>query len=60
MTLTNTTDVVPFRVDTDGVARVGGTRVTLDTVVAAFSEGATAAFPSELLSRILCFWPNAA
>ncbi len=26
----------------DGVVRVGGTRVTLDTVVAAFLEGATA------------------
>jgi len=28
--------------DADGVMRVGGTRVTLDTVVAAFEEGATA------------------
>jgi uncharacterized protein (DUF433 family) len=26
----------------DGVMRVGGTRVTLDTVIAAFDEGATA------------------
>ena len=42
MTLTPATEVIPFRVDMDGVARVGGTRVTLDTVVAAFSEGATA------------------
>jgi uncharacterized protein (DUF433 family) len=33
---------VPLEVDADGVARVGGTRVTLDTVVAAFREGATA------------------
>jgi uncharacterized protein (DUF433 family) len=28
--------------DADGVVRVGGTRVMLDTVVAAFNEGATA------------------
>jgi uncharacterized protein (DUF433 family) len=33
---------VPLEMDADGVARVGGTRVTLDTVVAAFGEGATA------------------
>jgi uncharacterized protein (DUF433 family) len=33
---------VPLRPDADGVMRVGGTRVTLDTVVAAFQEGATA------------------
>ena len=35
------TQVVPL-VDTDGVIRVGGTRVTLDTIVSAFEEGATA------------------
>jgi len=33
---------VPLRSGPDGVVRVGGTRVTLDTVVAAFYEGATA------------------
>ena len=33
---------VPLAADRDGVMRVGGTRVTLDTVVAAFREGATA------------------
>jgi len=33
---------VPLETDTDGVVRVGGTRVTLDTIVAAFREGATA------------------
>jgi uncharacterized protein (DUF433 family) len=33
---------VPLTVDSDGVARVAQTRVTLDTVVAAFLEGATA------------------
>jgi uncharacterized protein (DUF433 family) len=31
-----------LRTDQDGVIRVGGTRVTLDTVVATFKEGATA------------------
>ena len=34
--------VVPIRMDADGVIRVGGTRVTLDTVISAFSDGATA------------------
>jgi uncharacterized protein (DUF433 family) len=33
---------VPLQVTEDGVVRVGGTRVTLDTVVTAFEEGATA------------------
>jgi uncharacterized protein (DUF433 family) len=36
------TEPVPLEVDADGVVRVGGTRVTLDTIVAAFREGATA------------------
>jgi uncharacterized protein (DUF433 family) len=42
MTLVTTTEIIPIQVDANGVARVGGTRVTLDTVIAAFSEGATA------------------
>ncbi|MGH7966192.1 MAG: DUF433 domain-containing protein [Candidatus Binatia bacterium] len=42
MNLSIETVPVPLAVDADGVARVGGTRVTLDTVVAAFHEGATA------------------
>ena len=33
---------VPLMADRDGVVRVGSTRVTLDTVVAAFRTGATA------------------
>lgn len=33
---------LPIEMDDDGVMRVGHTRVTLDTVVAAFKEGATA------------------
>jgi uncharacterized protein (DUF433 family) len=36
------TEPVPLEKDADGVVRVDGTRVTLDTVVAAFEEGATA------------------
>ena len=36
------TEPVPLEEDADGVVRVKGTRVTLDTVVAAFAEGATA------------------
>lgn len=42
MSLSIETFSVPLAVDADGVAHVGGTRVTLDTVVAAFTEGATA------------------
>ena len=33
---------VPLTTTEDGVLRVGGTRVTLDTVVHAFGQGATA------------------
>ncbi len=33
---------LPLKRDVDGAMRVGSTQVTLDTVVAAFSEGATA------------------
>jgi uncharacterized protein (DUF433 family) len=41
----NATDVlerVPIHTDADGVVRVAGTRVTLDTIVGAFETGATA------------------
>ena len=36
------TQAPPLQLDTDGVVRVGGTRVTLDSVVNAFSNGASA------------------
>jgi uncharacterized protein (DUF433 family) len=36
------TEPVPLETDSDGVIRVRGTRITLDTVWFAFSEGATA------------------
>jgi uncharacterized protein (DUF433 family) len=38
--------VVPLKIDADGVARVGGTRVTLETLVGAFRRGAT---PEEIV-----------
>ncbi|MBI4483382.1 MAG: DUF433 domain-containing protein [Acidobacteria bacterium] len=36
------TETPPLETDADGVVRVGKTRVTLDTVILAFSDGATA------------------
>jgi uncharacterized protein (DUF433 family) len=36
------TESIPLVVGTDGVMRVGGTRVTLETILAAFAKGATA------------------
>ena len=37
-----TTATVPVATDVDGVTRVGETRVTLDTVIGAFLDGAAA------------------
>jgi uncharacterized protein (DUF433 family) len=42
MTLSITETPIPLTTDSDGVVRVARTRVTLDTVVTAFAEGATA------------------
>lgn len=42
MSLVIEAEKVPLDVDSAGMARVGGTRVTLDTVVTAFLRGATA------------------
>ena len=42
MTLALTADPLPLAADADGVLRVGATRVSLDTLVTAFLEGATA------------------
>ena len=39
---------MPLRVDDDGVVRVGHTRVTLDTVVVAYLDGAS---PEEIVNR---------
>lgn len=41
MALQVTAAPVPLTTDADGVARVGSSRVTLDTVVTAFREGMT-------------------
>ncbi len=35
-------EVIPLQADADGVIRIAGTRVTLETLITAFSEGATA------------------
>ena len=37
-----TIETIPLETDTDGVIRVSNTRVTLDTIVHAFNDGATA------------------
>ena len=42
MEVTFATEAIPLSTDPDGVIRVGNTRVTLDTLVGAFSDGATA------------------
>ena len=42
MSLSIESEPIPLETDADGVVRVGGTRITLDTIVAAFSQGATA------------------
>ena len=39
---------MPLKSDPDGVLRIGGTRVTLETVIAAFQGGAT---PEEIAQR---------
>lgn len=42
MALSIVKEAMPLKVDKGGVVRVGGTRLTFDTVVAAYKEGATA------------------
>ncbi len=48
MTSLIATETVPLAMDVDGVIRVGKTRVTLDTVIAAFLDGAT---PEEIVQQ---------
>lgn len=55
--LTMKTDTPPLTADSDGTVRIGGTRVTLDTLVEAFYDGATAEaikeqYPSLMLADI--------
>lgn len=44
----NTVDTIPLITDSEGVVRVSGTRVTLDTIVASFRDGAT---PEEIAQQ---------
>jgi uncharacterized protein (DUF433 family) len=48
MSLTIEKEEVPLKIDGNGIIRVAGTRVPLDTVIAAFKEGAT---PEEIVYR---------
>lgn len=41
MTVAQPREIVPLDTDPDGVVRVGGTRIPLETVVHAFDAGAT-------------------
>src|SRR5919198_1152235 len=57
MTLKLAADSLPLRLDQDGTVRVGCTRVTLDSVIADFEQGATpeqiaSDFPSLQLADI--------
>ena len=52
-----TTEVIPLETDEHGVIRVSNTRVTLDTIVTAFKDGATAEeiaqqYPTVLLADV--------
>lgn len=51
------TEIIPLETNADGVIRVSNTRVTLDTIVAAFKDGATAEeiaqqYPTVLLADV--------
>ncbi len=48
MSLNTVAEPLPLTTDADGVVRVSGTRVTLDTIVAAFHDGAT---PEEIAQQ---------
>ena len=57
MTIEIGTQAPPLQLDPDGVVRVGGTRVTLDSMVNAFRNGANAEeivqqFPSLALADV--------
>lgn len=41
MTVAPPQETVPLETDSDGVVRVGGTRIPLETVISAFDAGAT-------------------
>jgi uncharacterized protein (DUF433 family) len=48
MSLMISTDLPPLAKDADGLIRVGGTRVSLDSVVLAFLDGST---PEEIIQQ---------
>jgi uncharacterized protein (DUF433 family) len=48
MSLVISKEPIPLATDPDGVVRVGGTRVSLDSVIFAFKEGAT---PEEIVQQ---------
>jgi uncharacterized protein (DUF433 family) len=57
VTVAQPQELIPLETDADGVIRVGGSRVTLETVIAAFDAGATpedisADFPSLALDDV--------
>ena len=64
MSLKISTDPAPLSTDENGVVRVGGTRVRLDTVVYAFNQGASAEeilqqYPSLALADVyatICYY----
>ena len=49
MILKATTEPVPMAADSDGSIRIGGTRVTLDNLLARFEAGAT---PEEIVEQL--------
>jgi hypothetical protein len=49
MTIPIAAEPVPLEMDAEGVMRIDRTRVTLDTVIAAFVDGATA---EEIVQRL--------
>jgi uncharacterized protein (DUF433 family) len=48
MSLTISTEPIPLVTDDSGVVRVGGTRVSLDSVIFAFKDGST---PEEIVQQ---------
>ena len=42
MSSSSVTEAIPLRTDSAGVVRIGGTRITLETLVWAYCDGATA------------------
>ena len=57
MSLAIVAELAPLAINPDGIVRVGKTRVTLDTVVAVFRQGATAEeivhrYPSLVLADV--------